>query len=88
MQSPAQIVIERLGGIDKVAEVAGVDVSRVYRWTYPVEKGGTGGQVPQRHHRTLLDYAAKHGIALNAAHLVIGLADTDPAASRPAPEAA
>ncbi len=32
----------------------------------PKEKGGTGGRIPQDHHRALLDYAREQGIELTA----------------------
>jgi len=63
---PANTVISKVGGFDAVAEITGAHVSRVYRWTYPAERGGTGGTIPQRYHRTLLDYARGHSIDLSA----------------------
>lgn len=54
------------GGPARVAEITGADLSRVYRWTYPKSRGGTGGRVPERHEAALLAAAAREGIALTA----------------------
>lgn len=59
------MVIEKCGGHQKVAAALGVDVSRVHRWTYPRERGGTGGVVPSRHQQRLLDWAKGQGIELS-----------------------
>ncbi|MGP9819229.1 hypothetical protein ACTZWW_04370 [Salinarimonas sp. NSM] len=45
----------------------GVNVSRVYRWTYPVARGGTGGVIPARHQAKLLTTARERGIELEPA---------------------
>lgn len=62
---PAHSVIRKIG-IAKVAEVTGKHVSRVYRWMYPKENGGTGGLIPQPDARLLLEYARSAGIELSA----------------------
>ena len=64
---PAKTIIARLGGIKIVAEITGRDKSRVSRWMYPVERGGTGGLIPQREAVKLLQYAENHGVRLKAA---------------------
>lgn len=61
---PAKTVIEKIGGADAVAKVTGRDVSRVYRWMYPRERGGTGGVIPHPEARKLLEHAAANDIAL------------------------
>lgn len=63
---PAKGIIDKLGGADKVAEIAGCHVSNVYRWTYPKARGGTDGLVPNRYVGGLLSYARTHAIALSA----------------------
>jgi hypothetical protein len=50
----AATVIERCGGVQAVSRLLEIDVSRVYRFTYPKSKGGTGGWIPQRHQHVLL----------------------------------
>lgn len=64
MKTPAETVIEICGGHRVVADLCGVDVTRVYRWTYPAAKGGTGGLVPARHQAKLLKEARERDIPL------------------------
>lgn len=63
---PATTIILRLGGEDAVSRITGTASTAPYRWQYSREKGGTGGIIPQRHHRTLLDYARENSIDLKA----------------------
>lgn len=60
---PARSVIAKFG-IEKVAELTGKHVSRVYRWMYPKERGGTGGLIPQPDALTLMVFARANGIDL------------------------
>jgi hypothetical protein len=62
---PAKSIIDKCGGADVVARVSGADRSRVYRWTYPVERGGTGGVIPTRRARKLLAWATANSIKLS-----------------------
>jgi hypothetical protein len=64
METPAARVISKFGGHKAVASAAGVDVSRVFRWTYPASRGGTDGVIPTRHQQRLLNEAHKQGIDL------------------------
>lgn len=64
--NPASKVIEKLGGEAVVAEVLETASTAPYRWQYSREKGGTGGLIPQRHHRKLLDFAHQNQISLKA----------------------
>ncbi len=63
---PAKSVIAKIG-IEKVSAITGKHVSRVYRWMYPKERGGTGGRVPQEEAEKLLAYAKEHKINLKPA---------------------
>jgi hypothetical protein len=63
---PASSIIERLGGEAVVSKITKTAYTAPYRWQHSREKGGTGGVIPQRHHRTLLDYARARGIPLRA----------------------
>jgi hypothetical protein len=63
---PAQSVIQKFGGPSTLAGILGVHRTRVSNWMRPREKGGTGGFIPQRYHRLLLDHAHRAGIALCA----------------------
>jgi len=58
-------VIEKCGGAAIVAEIAGVHVSRVYRWTHAKSKGGSAGIIPARHHQKILDGARERGLDLS-----------------------
>lgn len=66
---PARSVIAKIG-IDKVAEVTGKHVSRVYRWMYAKEKGGTGGFIPPEDAKTLLAWARGNGVLLSASEFL------------------
>ncbi len=72
MSTPAERVITKLGGEAAVAKMAGVDVSRVYRWTYAKEQGGTDGRIPTKHQQALLDHAREQGIDLTPADFFEG----------------
>jgi hypothetical protein len=64
---PAEQIISRLGGPTAVSKLVSVHRTRVSNWKRPREKGGTGGLIPQHHHRILLDYAERHAISLSPA---------------------
>jgi len=63
----AQRVIEKCGGHRVVAEMVGVDVCNVFRWTYPKDRGGTGGLIPARHQPLLLERARERRVPLTPA---------------------
>jgi hypothetical protein len=63
---PASRIISKLGGAARVAEIAGLAFTAPYRWQHEKSRGGTGGLIPQAHHRALLDYAHANGIELSA----------------------
>jgi hypothetical protein len=50
-----------------VSAAAGVHRTRVWKWTQPREKGGTGGVIPHWHVRKLLEHATANGIAITSA---------------------
>jgi len=62
---PARSIIERLGGVEVVAAATGRNRTRVYRWMYPIERGGTGGVIPQREIPTLLELARERQVDLS-----------------------
>jgi hypothetical protein len=62
---PAKTIIEYLGGVRMVSSIVNKHPSRVYRWTYPVEKReGCGGIIPLRDQQRILEYSNIHGIDL------------------------
>ncbi len=70
MSNVAKHVITKFGkgtfakGVPIVAEILGIHTSRVYRTTYPKEKGGTGGLFPAEHQQPLLDAASDYDVEL------------------------
>lgn len=66
---PAKSVIAKIGA-DKVAEVTGKHISRVYRWMYAKEKGGTGGFIPPEDAKSLLAWARDNNLPLSAAEFL------------------
>lgn len=64
MTNTAQHIIDKCGGPRATAELAEVDVSRVHRWTYPKERGGTGGIIPAKRQALILRKAREQGIDL------------------------
>lgn len=62
--TPAERIIEKLGGEAEVAKLAGITMHRVRRWTFPRERGGTDGKIPTRHQQTILDEARKAGVEI------------------------
>lgn len=77
MLNPASRIVALLGGPQTTAELAGVHISRVFRWTYPKARGGTGGLVPAQHQQRLLDQARARGIALEPDDFFLRSSDDD-----------
>jgi hypothetical protein len=76
---PARSIIKRLGGPAEVSKVTRRAYTAPYRWMAPIEKRGTGGLIPQKHHLALLAYAREKGVPLSAADfLPIHDASSDP----------
>lgn len=50
----AQRVIAKCGGYKEAAQIVGRSESWVYRWTYPKNRGGTGGDVPKEAQQILV----------------------------------
>lgn len=63
---PAATVIEKLGGPDAVSAATGTSYTAPYRWMAPVDKGGTGGRIPQKHWAALIALAGQKGVPLTA----------------------
>src|SRR5262245_5605032 len=61
---PAFSIMKRFGGPKEVARITGVTVTVPYHWRMPVERGGTGGWIPRKHHTRLLTYARLNSIPL------------------------
>lgn len=63
---PAKSILDLIG-VETAAKVTGKHISRVYRWTYPSSRGGTGGIIPHTEALKLLDHARAEQIPLNEA---------------------
>lgn len=64
--NPAKTILDLIG-VPKAAEVTGKHVSRIYRWTKPASRGGTGGVVPHADALKLLAYCHEASIPLTPA---------------------
>ncbi len=69
-KTPAAKAIAAFGSPKALADAIGRNVSRVHRWTYPPERGGTGGEIPGSALRDVLAAAKARGIALTADDLL------------------
>lgn len=78
---PASKIIEKLGGEAVVARITGTASTAPYRWQYPVDRGGTGGSIPQKHIEPLIAFAREHGIDLKTDDFFPSVAEPERAAS-------
>jgi len=70
--SPAAYVIRVMHGVRATARVVGCYPSTVYKWLWPLEKRGCGGEIPRLARRAILIYAKAHGLDINATDLEEG----------------
>lgn len=63
---PAKSILDVIG-VETAARVTGKHISRVYRWTYPASRGGTGGVIPHADALKLLDHARNESLSLSEA---------------------
>lgn len=70
--NPAAAVIERHGGVARVAEDLGIPIFQVYRWRRAADRGGRDGMVPSRYQLPLLEASKRRGTGLTAA-MIIGV---------------
>lgn len=75
---PAQSIINLCGGYAAVAAMVARSEIRIRRWTYPKDRGGTGGMIPTDMQKPLIEAAQAKGIALTPDHILYGV----PAAQR------
>lgn len=91
MENPALKVFEKCGGVKNVAEVCERSENRVTRWSYPKERGGTGGLIPAEMQVKLLTASQSRGWDLRPEDFVpssclpaatrTGVSDSDEAAA-------
>ena len=72
--TPVERITNILGGPEKVAEIAGVTVPRVKRWSFPEDRGGTDGRIPHKHITKIIQTARERGIAISFDDFVEGAA--------------
>lgn len=65
---PANTIIAICGGFRAVAEITGRDETRVRRWTYPKDKGGSGGLIPAECQQIIMDAARERRLPLTPEH--------------------
>lgn len=70
---PGEVVVSLLGA-SSIAKALGVAKNTPLRWRFPVAAGGTGGVIPARYHRRLMELAASRSVKLTATDLVLGRA--------------
>jgi hypothetical protein len=61
-------IITLCGGYKAVSEMTGRDETRVRRWTYPKERGGSDGLIPSDVQQRLMDAARARGLPLTPEH--------------------
>lgn len=64
---PAASIVAKLGGETATARIAGCTRQEVHRWQRPRERRGTGGIIPMRRAKAILDWAREHGRDLTEA---------------------
>ena len=65
-------IIEKFGGHKRLAAILGVHRATIYRWTWPRERGGTGGVIPTKMVDRVIRAARVEGIFLSTSDLVPG----------------
>lgn len=85
---PASSIVSKFGGPSKLAKILAVHRTRVSNWTRPKEAGGSGGRIPQAHHRTILSIARERELDIAAEDLLPSVENTPTDPARPAPEPA
>ncbi len=67
---PAASVVAKLGTVTSVAKSLGGTPGMVTRWISPANAGGTGGRIPSKHHKRLLEIARAQKVRLTAAEII------------------
>lgn len=64
MRQQARRVIDKFGSEYKLAKLIEAAPSTIYRWTYEIADGGTGGLIPLKWHDKILRIARVEGIII------------------------
>lgn len=62
--TPAEVVVSEFRGVRTAPRALGLAASTITRWSYPVEKGGQGGNVPGKHHQNILAVAKERRLKI------------------------
>jgi len=65
---PATSIIELMGGTRAVAEITGVHISQVNKWTWEKSRGGSDGVIPMKHAQSLVDHSRNEEMDLTPDH--------------------
>lgn len=69
-------LIDLLGGPSEVGRICGVTRNQPWRWAAASKKNcGTGGKVPRKYWKVLMDHAAQKGVTVPAELLAPELAE-------------
>ena len=66
----AERIIKAFGGAKNLSELTGIDLSSIYRWKYPKDKGGTDGAIPHGNHFKIMQAAKESKINITRSDLV------------------
>lgn len=69
--TPAELVIQRFGGVRPLSRLLKLHHSSVVRWPQPKPRG-LGGFIPSRLHQPLLQLAKDHDVQLTPDELIYG----------------
>lgn len=70
MKTQAEYVIDTFGGPAQMAKALGISLPTVYRWTYPLDKGGSDGLIPTQMWPKIRALADDLDIELTCDHFV------------------
>lgn len=73
--TPAELVIESFGGPVNTARILGRSRSRVWRWTQPKSKRGTGGKLPADIIDVVIEKGEAYGMHFTLEELHYGIKD-------------
>jgi len=69
--TPSEKILKKLGLTElALAKELGLDRSTIARWKYTKTNHGTGGFIPHKYHRQILDIAKSRGVELTASDFV------------------
>ena len=61
----AERIIDKFGGVPRMALILSLAPTTIYKWTYPKERGGTNGLIPTHNIKGIRQAAPDVGIKLS-----------------------